>query len=286
MMNKVFCFVLFFTSFFTLKNTYSQQLIHEPSTIEYNKVIFSIIPYMLNDIKFKYFTVSEKNIPVSLQFEKWQTSNHNILFKTNCSYIDHCEVNKGKPVGFEFSNSINTIKMINQNLLGLILINKNGELNIHHINNDSFQIPLKKNKIKFTNSFYYADLIHYFKKKLQTVTQTMLIWHNNKYIDLNYIGKPAKRKAIAILKDKNFKRWIYLINTNNPTSMKIFSESIGKLFLSNNYFIESIINLDTGCQNYLECFDQKKNKINNLNFKGDIPIIQCSTLMVAYQDDY
>lgn len=240
----------------------------------------NLISADFSKIKFKLF-IKNSNDPLPyMAFLKW-SKNKNICFYTSCAYVDDCDAEVGRPVGLSINNHEIINKVIEPNILGLCLINKEGQMQIKNLRSN-LNIENKKN-INITDAYYKNKIIDYFAKNFGNAFQSHLLWYNNQNLALNYKSSPSSRRALIITRNKNKIKEIHTASIKSPISLKDFSITLGEYFYSKMYFIESIIYLDTGCQDVFGSYAENNKFLASKEFTGSVPIQNTSTLLVAYQ---
>lgn len=240
----------------------------------------SVISADYSKIKFKLF-IKNSNGPLPyIAFLNW-SRNKNILFYSSCAYVDDCDVEIGRPVGLSINNHEIINKVVEPNILGLCLINKDGQMQIKNLKSN-LNIE-NKNNINITDAYYKNKIINYFANQYGNSFQSHLLWYNNQNLALNYKSSPSSRRALIITSNKNKIKEIHTVSINNPISLKDFSITLGEYFHYKMYFIESIIYLDTGCQDVFGSYIEKNKFVTSKEFTGSVPIQNTSTLLVAYQ---
>jgi hypothetical protein len=240
----------------------------------------NLISADFSKIKFKLF-IKNSNGPLPyMAFLSW-SKNKNIYFYSSCAYVDDCDVEVGRPVGLSINNHEIINKVVEPNILGLCLINKDGEMQIKNLKSN-LNIE-NKNNINITDAYYKYKIIDYFAKHFGNSFQSHLLWYNNQNLALKYKSSPSSRRALVITRDKNKIKEIHTATINSPISLKDFSTSLGEYFHSKMYIIDSIIYLDTGCQDVFGSYTEKNKFIESKEFTGRVPIQNTSTLLVAYQ---
>lgn len=240
----------------------------------------NLISADFSKIKFKLFIKNSSGPLPYMAFSKW-SKNKNIYFYSSCAYVDDCDVEIGRPVGLSINNHEIINKVVEPNILGLCLINKDGQMQIKNLKSN-LNIE-NKNNLNIADSYYKNEIIDYFANHFGNSFQSHLLWYNNKNLALNYKSTPSSRRALIITRNKNKIKEIHTASINSPISLKDFSTTLGEYFHSKIYFIESILYLDTGCQDVFGSYTEKNKFVVSKEFTGSVPIQNTSTLLVAYQ---
>lgn len=240
----------------------------------------NVISAGFSNIKFKLFIKNSTGPLPYMAFLNW-SKNKNICFYTSCAYVDDCDAEVGRPVGLSINNCEIINKLVEPNILGLCLIDKEGQMQIRNLNS-SIIIDNNK-KANLTDVYYKNKVIKYYANNFGNCFQSHLLWYGNQNLALNYKSTPSSRRALVITRNKNKIKEIHIASINSPISLKNFSSTLGQYFHSKMFFIESIIYLDTGCQDVFGSYTEKNRFVENKEFIGKVPIQNTSTLLVAYQ---
>lgn len=240
----------------------------------------NVISADFSKIKFKLFIKNSSGPLPYMAFLNW-SKNKNIYFYSSCAYVDDCDVEVGRPVGLSINNHEIINKVVEPNILGLCLINKDGQMQIKNLKSN-LNIG-NKNSVNITDAYYKNKIIDYFANHFGNSFQSHLLWYNNQNLALNYKSNPSSRRALIMTRNKNKIKEIHTASINNPISLKDFSTTLGEYFHSKMYFIESIIYLDTGCQDVFGSYTENNKFVAIKEFTGSVPIQNTSTLLVAYQ---
>lgn len=273
--------IFFFIAF--VKLSVAQQKTPTYETIEYEKISMGIQRIPFAKVKFKFFSKTPSDPLPYRQYEKWKTPKQKLLFYSSCAYMDHCEVQMGRPVGINIVNGILVNKVVDPNLTAICMIANNGTISIKNKNTDAFVAIPGKRMATLKETYYLDKILQQLTTSVGNVFQAHLMWYNNAYLNFTYNSKPAKRRALAIAADAQGKKWFIMMNTSSPVRLANFASATGNFLLSRNYTIESIVNLDTGCQNVFGCYKSDGSFVTDSHFLGDIPIQNASSILVGYE---
>ncbi len=240
----------------------------------------NLISADFSKIKFKLFIKNSSGPLPYMAFLNW-SKNKNIYFYSSCAYVDDCDVEIGRPVGLSINNHEIINKVVEPNILGLCLINKAGQIQIKNL---KLNLNIEnKNNVNITDAYYKNKIINYFANHFGDSFQSHLLWYNNQNLAVNFKSSPSSRRSLVITRNKNKIKEIHTASINSPISLKDFSTTLGAYFHSKMYIIESIIYLDTGCQDVFGSYTDKNIFVSSKEFTGRVPIQNTSTLLVAYQ---
>ena len=246
-----------------------------------------------NHIKVKYFACKENGKLVNNRYEEW-AKNKNIIAYCAGTYMDICDQNnfqKATPVGVCFDNGNLVNGKVKDNMDGLVVVYatggavasniKEGNLTIKESSNgNSSLIDIRKpiDFMKFKNWAAIEDA---------TVFQTHLLYYRDQPVVYS-TGSADKRERrfLAVCKDEDDNLVHCLINLAGNNTLYDASIKVAD-YLKRTADMNSIIfmiNLDTGCQNIFQAYDQKGYSFSAQGFYGKTPITQASNLLVYYYE--
>jgi hypothetical protein len=256
---------------------------------------FGIIKLLRKDnhVKVKYFAAKDADgTSVYERYQKWAVNKKVIAFSSG-TYMNSCEFpSLASPIGL----CIDQGNVVNSNLLrdkldALAIVYATGGMVATNLVDGNLKItyPDKSTKtVDIRNDAYgKIEFIKWATDEEATVFQAHLFVYEDKLkLGTNADATMATRRFLAVCKEANDQIAHYVINL--PTEATLYKGAT-KAFrilkeLEEVKQIVFMINLDTGCQNVFNAFDEAGGQHSNPLLKGDRPINSAINLLAYYYE--
>lgn len=228
-------------------------------------------------INTKYFADEGTAFTVYERFSEFNTNKKNIILAASGGFINKFK----QPEGLTAENG----KIINASLLydrdALLLFDN---YNIERL------INLKLNTIKFNDNLTinnpredlksYSLLIDYIKENKLTVYQSQLLAYDNTVLYINNFNKKERRLFCSVKNTIDNKQYYVIFNYDYPVSLYDSAVCTFDYLNKDKYYIDYIINMDTGGFNILEVYNNNNKAMAEL--RGIMNIRRAVNLLVFY----
>jgi hypothetical protein len=243
-----------------------------------------------NHVKVKYFAAKDNGNSVYDRYRSW-SANKSIIAYSSGTYMDLCGGNPllATPVGICFDAGKLVNERIKDKMDGLIIVQASGGVVASNLKEANLTVKEtstgKSFVLNLRNPFDLGTFKKWARDEEATVFQTHL---------LNYKGvlgvypdgstSERERRFLAVCKDEDGSIIHCLINlagshTLYDATTKV-SDYLKKIEDMDN--IIYLINLDTGCQDVFQAFDE--NGKYKTGFSGTTPINSAANLLVYYYE--
>ena len=243
-----------------------------------------------NHIKVKYFAAKENGKSVYDRYRSW-SANKSIIAYSSGTYMDKCEGNPMdfNPVGVCFDAGKLVNERIKNDMDGLIIVYATGGVVASNLKEGNLSVKESSTGKSFVlnlrNAFDFSTFKNWAREEEATVFQTHLLNYKG-VLGVGTNGSPnaRERRFLAVCKDEDGNIIHCLINlagrnTIYDATTKV-SDYLKKIEDMDNIIF--LINLDTGCQDVFQAFDENGNY--KTGFSGRMPINSAANLLVYYYE--
>jgi len=243
-----------------------------------------------NHVKVKYFAAKDNGKSVYDRYRNW-AANKSIIAYSSGTYMDMCGGNPllANPVGVCFDAGKLVNARIKDDMDGLIIVYATGGVVASNLKEGNLSVKESSTGKSFVlnlrNAFDFGTFKNWAREEEATVFQTHLLNYKGVLgVGTNGSSNARERRFLAVCKDEDGNIIHCLINLagNNTlydATTKV-SDYLKKIEDMDN--IIYLINLDTGCQDVFQAFDDKGNYKSG--FSGTMPINSAANLLVYYYE--
>jgi hypothetical protein len=244
-------------------------------------------------IKVKYFACKENGKLVYSRFNEW-AKNKNIIAYSAGTYMDVCDENnpeRGTPVGvcFDGGNMVNG--KIKENMDGLVIVYATGGAVASNLKEGNLSVTEsatdKKYNLNLRKPMDFISFKNWAGMEDATVFQTHLLYYRDQPgVGSNGSVAERERRFLAVCKDEDDNVVHCLVNLAGNNTLYDATMKVAD-YLKRTADMNSIIfmiNLDTGCQNIFQAFDEKGNRVLGNGFNGTTHVSKASNLLVYYYE--
>lgn len=247
----------------------------------------SVIMTRQNDrIKAKYFAAKNSDGSVYERFQKWARG-RKIVLATSGTYMDECEAYRDpKPVGLTVDNGVSVNKDYVSKLGGLVIVYATGGVVASKIDERNLTMNCGNgNKVlNIQDSWSRTTFMSCAESVAATAFQAhLLVWKNKlnvSKVDFN----ERERRFLAVGTDGSGNT-LHVI-THVPGNVTLY-DGTKMVFDFLQGYVEMkevifLVNLDTGCQDVFQLYDQNGNIRTDI--KGKESASQAANLLVYYYE--
>ncbi len=243
-----------------------------------------------NHIKAKYFASKHNGNSISQEYVNW-SKNRQIIAYTSGSYMNGCGPEKPESPGFLCVNGLIVNNKVDEKMDGLVIVNATGEVLAFNLNEGNVSVIESSTEREYILNLKDPMDFLFFKrwayKEEVTVFQThLLYYHDQPCVGSNGSAVERERRFLAVCKDEDDNVMHCLVNL--PGNNTLYDATIKVTnYLKYDEDVKNIIfivNLETGCQNVFQVFDEKSNRVLGSGFNGTADLSQASSLLVYYYE--
>jgi hypothetical protein len=238
----------------------------------------------------KYFAAKENGKSVYDRYREW-SANKSIIAYSSGTYMDLCGGNpiQANPVGVCFDAGKLVNARIKDGMDGLIIVYATGGVVASNLKEGNLSVKESSTGnsyvLNLRNAIDFGTFKTWAKQEEATVFQTHLLNYKGVLgVGTNGSSDTRERRFLAVCKDEDGNIIHCLINLAGNNTLYDATTKVSN-YLSQFEDMDNIIfliNLDTGCQDVFQTFDENGN--TKSGFSGRMPVSTAANLIVYYYE--
>jgi len=243
-----------------------------------------------NHVKVKYFAAKDNGKSVYDRYRTW-SANKSIIAYSSGTYMDLCGGNPllANPVGVCFDAGKLVNARIKDDMDGLIIVYATGGVVASNLKEGNLYVKESSTGKSFVlnlrNAFDFSTFKNWARDEEATVFQTHLLNYKGVLaVGTNGSSNARERRFLAVCKDEDGSIIHLLINLAGNNTLYNATTKVSD-YLKTYEDMDNIIyliNLDTGCQDVFQAFDENGNYKSG--FSGQMSINSAANLLVYYYE--
>lgn len=231
-------------------------------------------------VRAKYFASQLNGKTVGNRYLEWK-ENKNIICYSSGAYMSDFNAQNAKIVGLTLDYGEMVNKTLERGRLdALVSVFPNGAIDIVNLKEGIVSFQGSGENKSFDMGYDLENFIEWASNQKLTIFQTHLLAYKNKVL-LNYNSSSvARERRFLVLADKNGKKEHFIIHKPDAVSLLNATNSVVGYLKDKNYYIDALINLDTGAQDVFKFYLYDGTVSDKL--VGMTPLSNARNLIVYY----